>query len=391
MFRKPAFQISVFCVLLFAGMAFAQATLAQLKSNQVQGWSSTTDGTGIGDLFMGRISASKLGVAKSVTLTNPALTVDQNTASAVTGVSVTSAAAASGVTLGVTSSGTNEDLIIATKGSGLLSQRNGTNAQEFRVYNTFTDASNGEWGALRWNSNVLEIGANKNGSGTARNVTILSASTIIQGGGVTALTLNGSANAVFSGGTFVALGTDSYTTYWGTSTDCAMSRAAAGVLRTTTNTGTVPTWLQNTAGRARLTANATNATATLSNLTDLSLTVVAGRKYAGYLTVIAKNSTAAEGLVFDAQGGSATWTSFEWGFTATPPGSGLVLGAVTGGFVNSISVSTATTADAIYTIYITGVCNAGGTFIPRFSEGSHTSGTATVVLGSSLWLEDMPN
>ncbi len=36
------------------------------------------------------------------------------------------------------------------------------------------------------------------------------------------------------------------------------------------------------------------------------------------------------------------------------------------------------------------VCNAAGTFIPRFAEGSHTTGTATIQLGSYLWLEDMP-
>jgi hypothetical protein len=49
-----------------------------------------------------------------------------------------------------------------------LALRNGTNAQTFRVYNTFTDASNYERGKIEWASNVLRIGTEKAGTGTAR-------------------------------------------------------------------------------------------------------------------------------------------------------------------------------------------------------------------------------
>jgi hypothetical protein len=49
---------------------------------------------------------------------------------------------------------------------------NGLATANFRVYNTYTDASNGEWGALDWQTtpNVLTIGTQANGTGTARNV-----------------------------------------------------------------------------------------------------------------------------------------------------------------------------------------------------------------------------
>jgi hypothetical protein len=49
-----------------------------------------------------------------------------------------------------------------------------TTASAFRVYNTFTDISNGEWGALDWRTtaNVLTIGSVKNGTGTLRPVQI---------------------------------------------------------------------------------------------------------------------------------------------------------------------------------------------------------------------------
>ena len=45
-------------------------------------------------------------------------------------------------------------------------------ANAFRVYNTYTDASNGEWGAFDWQTtpNVLTIGTQNNGTGTARGV-----------------------------------------------------------------------------------------------------------------------------------------------------------------------------------------------------------------------------
>jgi hypothetical protein len=51
-----------------------------------------------------------------------------------------------------------------------LDQRNGTNAQTFRIYNTFTDTSNYERGFMRWASNVLRIGTEKAGTGTARSL-----------------------------------------------------------------------------------------------------------------------------------------------------------------------------------------------------------------------------
>jgi hypothetical protein len=44
----------------------------------------------------------------------------------------------------------------------------GTTAGPFRLYNTFTDASNYERGFMRWSSNVLQIGAEKAGTGSAR-------------------------------------------------------------------------------------------------------------------------------------------------------------------------------------------------------------------------------
>jgi hypothetical protein len=65
------------------------------------------------------------------------------------------------------------EFVLARDAADTLAQRNGTNAQAFRAYLTYTDASNGEWGlfdAGKQTANVLSIGTNKNGTGATRAV-----------------------------------------------------------------------------------------------------------------------------------------------------------------------------------------------------------------------------
>ena len=65
------------------------------------------------------------------------------------------------------------DVRLARDAAGTLAQRNGTNAQTFRVYNTYTSATNYELGKLEWSSNVFRIGTEKgSGGGTARAVEV---------------------------------------------------------------------------------------------------------------------------------------------------------------------------------------------------------------------------
>jgi hypothetical protein len=74
--------------------------------------------------------------------------------------------------------GWNSDTYLARDAANTLALRNGTAAQTFRLYNTYTDASNYERGFMRWNSNVLEIGAEAGGTGTGRVTKILSAAQV---------------------------------------------------------------------------------------------------------------------------------------------------------------------------------------------------------------------
>lgn len=58
-----------------------------------------------------------------------------------------------------------------------LAQRNGTNAQVSRLYNTYTDASNYERWSCRWDGNILKFGTEKAGTGVTRQFGIYSDST----------------------------------------------------------------------------------------------------------------------------------------------------------------------------------------------------------------------
>jgi hypothetical protein len=62
------------------------------------------------------------------------------------------------------------DTFLRRDAANTLALRNGTAAQTFNVYNTFTDASNYERGFTRWASNVFEIGTEAAGTGTVREL-----------------------------------------------------------------------------------------------------------------------------------------------------------------------------------------------------------------------------
>jgi len=68
------------------------------------------------------------------------------------------------------------DTVLRRDAADTFAQRRSTNAQTFRLYNTFTDASNYERGFFRWNTNVLEIGAEAAGTGTQRTISFLGGS-----------------------------------------------------------------------------------------------------------------------------------------------------------------------------------------------------------------------
>jgi hypothetical protein len=66
----------------------------------------------------------------------------------------------------------SRDLRLRRDAPGILAQHNGANPQAYRIYNTFTDASNFERGFMRWAANVFEIGTAAAGTGTKRDIVL---------------------------------------------------------------------------------------------------------------------------------------------------------------------------------------------------------------------------
>lgn len=135
---------------------------------------------------------------------------------------------------------------------------------------------------------------------------------------------------------------------------------------------------------SRLTADVTNATGTLANLTALSQTLSAGTAYTFHIAFRTSNSLAADGLKFDFAGGTATATTF-WARCDIKDTALLFTGTSTA-IGTDILAATATGESAL-------ICegyflvNAGGTFIPRAAGNTAASGTQTTFAGSFMWVE----
>ena len=95
---------------------------------------------------------------------------------------------------------TSRDLFIRRDAAQTLAQRNAGNAQTFRIYNTFTDASNYERGKLEWSSNVFRIGTEKAGTGSARALEL-------QTDGTTRLTIGATGLFTIADALNIAVGT----------------------------------------------------------------------------------------------------------------------------------------------------------------------------------------
>lgn len=171
------------------------------------------------------------------------------------------------------------------------------------------------------------------------------------------------------------------------SPDVAFFSPVAGVMRVSDgSTGTG--WLQQGAGRSRVNSNVTNNSTTMANITGLSATLIAGRKYTGKLVCYVAEATAADGIKLDFDGGTATMTSFR--AHATIFDTALLLSSQVSALATDFVVATIT-GDSLVTIDFAFVCNAAGTFIPRAAKNSDAAGAnLTVYANSFMWVEDMP-
>lgn len=138
--------------------------------------------------------------------------------------------------------------------------------------------------------------------------------------------------------------------------------------------------------RAEVTANVTNITNTMANLTDLTVTLAAAGVYVGEMVLKCSNSTAAEGIAVDFDGGASTMTAFAAGAGVLTGGTTVAVTTVSSAIATDFDWSTIT-GETWITFRIGCTVNAGGTLIPRFRESTaHSTGIATIFQGSYLLL-----
>lgn len=88
------------------------------------------------------------------------------------------------------------DLSLYRDAANILAQRNGTNSQTFRVYNTYTDAANWEAAAILFTAAGVYFGASNAGLGVFRDVTLGGASVILRAGGSNRWSVTGSGHFI---------------------------------------------------------------------------------------------------------------------------------------------------------------------------------------------------
>ena len=180
----------------------------------------------------------------------------------------------SGLTfIGASSLILNGQATLTADASHILALRSGVNAQFFRVYNTFTDASNSERLSIGWNSNTCFIATENAGTGSTRAM-------VIRAGNQLSLSGSSGSNeqwAILSNGTLRASAHNTYdlgqtgtrvrTGYFGTSVDTPLITLAAGTLTASApGYNLTQTWNN---GAVAFTAQLVNITDTASSSSSL--------------------------------------------------------------------------------------------------------------------------
>jgi len=140
------------------------------------------------------------------------------------------------------------------------------------------------------------------------------------------------------------------------------------------------------AGQSHLSSNGTNATATMAT-TGLSMTLTTGRNYDGECTFFVNDSVAGEGVQVDFNGGTATATDFRAHVKITD--TALIKSQQVTSLSTAVSVATVT-GDSEIQVHFSFESSGNGTFIPRYAQATHSSGTLTIYRGSFCRAWDSP-
>lgn len=124
----------------------------------------------------GSINGTSIGLTATASIKATSLTATVGVISTLTATTATAATSTISTRLNIGTSGTS----FFPVSTSVWEQRNGAIAQGFRVYNTYTDASNNEPAVFDFGNvtgNWLTIGTQNNGTGTARNMTFMTGGT----------------------------------------------------------------------------------------------------------------------------------------------------------------------------------------------------------------------
>jgi hypothetical protein len=277
--------------------------------------------------------------------------------------------------------------------SDVLAIRNSTTAQTFRVYNTWTDASNYERGIFSWSANVLTIGTQAAGTGTARGLSLLTADgtlTITDGSSSPTFTILSSNRLQANQSFYVAASLGAQVFQDNSAGDISLSRAANKVWAVGSGAAaSVDGWFHY-AGQKRVTSDFSKTSdTTLANVTGLTVDVAAGRTYS-FETELSFTCAAAGG-VKAAIAGTATATNIIYDGWIVDSGANGIKGNAQATALGGTVASAATTGTAGH-ILIRGTItvNAAGTLTVQFAQNT-TNGTASVAKrGSYFIVYDMP-
>lgn len=139
-----------------------------------------------------------------------------------------------------------------------------------------------------------------------------------------------------------------------------------------------------------ITSAQTVSSTTLTAMTmNRNITLLAGQQYKFDAYFFLSDSVAAEGVKIDFNGGAGTITTLIVQVLGTDTGTALNPSTQLTTLAGVASSATFTGA-GLYTCHGWVKMATSGTFIPRFAQNSHTSGTATLAVGSNLVITPMP-
>jgi hypothetical protein len=299
--------------------------------------------------------------------------------------------------------------------ANLITQSNGVNAQSFNIYNTTdTDGAtptNFERGVFDWTStaNVLTIGTQAGGTGTARNFQFVQGGFVIADYGITvasrfsfAVIVNGQSHLIGGSGSTL-IGSAGCQTFnggligWASgggvpgTFDTALGRTVANVVEINNGTaGTLAGCYLHWGGQARVTSDVTfTSTTTLATVTGLTVNVAAGRTYS-FVAELSWTDAAAGGLQL-AMAGTATATNIIYDGYIIDSGANGIKGNAQATALGGVVASATTTGTAGHArISGTITVNAAGTLLVQAAQNT-SSGTATTIKrGSYMIVHDMP-